>query len=469
MSSLQQFVREPTKYGKEKVSEEKEIFKSNNLKDFAKGPEYTEQPKHAENPSDNVLEQESVDFDDDEQITRDIERAIARMQSRMIERVIGLPGDLKKLGEKGAAAILGTETPEEMGLTSFLPTSGELQKTSEELSGGYTKPQNAFEQSMDDLAGNTATSFIGPSNTATVFRTIAVPLAGSLGKEFLKNSGVDEKNASYGSMAMMMAMDLLNSRQTVGGGGVRRFAGALSNLSEQMAPQNVSMNTRSMLQNARALRQRITAGGSAPSKTAPLSKLDELITSLETGNFSPHEGVRTIRATNETIENLGGFNLGQSLNPRTKRTATGYMQDINNVVRDGITEWGQRNNPMFLEVFNRGNEAFAAYAGGNVVKNFLQKNFGDKIQSDAMKTLFGLSNVGLKTASMYYFPWQTAVGLMAYEGIKLVNRIGRSPTLARYYANIVNGAMSGNISKTASNIDALQHKLKKEEEASVLD
>lgn len=406
--------------------------------------------------------QERYKFEEEGDLERDIERQQARMTSRGIETVLGLPGDLLSF----ASGLFGKEQ-------NILPTSQSLQEKSEKLTAGYTKPQTELEGVGDEFIKDFVSMATPGSASYGIVRNIGIPLASTLAKEGLKYSGVEDKNASAAKMGMMIGLDLIAHRKAIGGGsgafggGARSFSGNLFHEAEQALPKGVSVKAEDFEKSLNALENTLKMGGNRPSTQAALEKIKEMKSGIKKGKINVQELASFRPSINEIIDSFGGFDM--KLRPAIKNKAIANLNDVKGAAIKTLSEYGERFNPKFLQLHKAANESWEVYSKSNKVANFLKKKIGDKALGTTTKALLGIVPVGT-AAGVFLSPVGTGVassvgllGTAGYQGYKIFDRVMKSPTLRSYYSNVLTGALKGNTAQVVRNVNDLDKALKKED------
>lgn len=405
-------------------------------------------------------------FENENDLEREIERSSARTLSRMGETIAGFPGDV-------ANFIQGFTGGKEK---IPLPTSAQLQAKSEQLTRGYTKPQTKFEESTDEFVKDVANismpggrifkaagRFKGIlSNTA---RIIGLPLVGQLAKEGVKELGGSEGRATAAKVGSMVIIDLLLNR---GKGGAKGYATRMLDEAEKSIPQGTKVNVGALEAALNNLESSLQKGGGSPSKVKAFEQINEVRKRITNGELDPTEFPALRRAVNDTLDQLGGFNIEMPI-PVKKRTIAN-LNDVKKEIIKAGEDYGRTQNPKFLQLWSEGNEALTAIAKSNRIANLIEKYFGGKFKSIAAKTLFGLSGPGalgglhfIKPSAVAGTAGLAAIPAAAYQGLKLIERFRNSPALQRYYTNVLKNAAAGNSKVMVQNLSLLDKKLAEEE------
>lgn len=389
------------------------------------------------------------EFVTDEQVERDIDRAKARSLSRGAETIIGLPGNILSF----ASSLFGKEQ-------NILPTSDKLKKASEKLTGGYTAPQNEFEEKGDEFVSDVASMALPGSNSYSIARNIGIPVVGALAKEGVKYIGGDDKESSYAKMGLMIGLDLLAQRQ----GGAKKFSGNLFRKAEEAIPKGVSIDAKRLENSLNLLEKELKMGGSRPSTPKALEKISEIRKDIKNGKVDARTLASYRPSINETINEMGGFDWKVPAQIKSKT-----IENLNKVKGETIKtleQYGEKFNPEYLKMSRAANESWAAIENSNKISKFLQNKVGYTPKSSAAQALFSYSpkllNVGAAVASPLTLA-TTATLTGGYEGIKILNRVMNSPTLAKYYGNVIKGALAGDVPLVTTNLKALDQALSESE------
>lgn len=389
-----------------------------------------------------------------EQLEKGVERNIARGTSRILERGLGTPGDIQEF----IGSLTGLSPPIK------LPTSHKLKETSEKLSQGYTKAETPFEEKTDEYLQDVASYMLPGAKGYNYARNLGIPLVGSLAKEGVSKLGASEGKQTAAKLGTMLSLDLLSQNP----GGVTKYIGDFFKRAKNSIPKAASANANSLLGNLNNLHHEISLGGSAAHKNPALTKIEELknkIVKDRNGKYIINaEELPEFRKTiNKILDDLNAFSLTTSKEVRS--SAIPLLNKVKSAVIDAGNEYGKKN-PQFLENWQKGNEAASVYYKSQIVKNFIQKTLGKQLTGTLAKALFGFGGgVASKMLGVATPATLAAAGAaVPIQAGKLLYRVIKSPTLARYYANVIKGASKGNSSQVISNFRSLDEKLKKEDE-----
>jgi hypothetical protein len=384
---------------------------------------------------------EKIDFSSQEEDEREIERAQAQLTSRGLESFLGAPGDI-------ASFLTGMFGKEQ----EVLPTSKKLREFSEKSSLGYTKPKNEFEEDIGNIVSDVASMAIPGSGHYSFARNIGIPIVGGLIKEGLKYNNSSEKSQAYGKVGSMIALDLISRRS----GGVKKYVDTLYKKADQSLPKGVSVKASGLDSALTKLEETLSAGGSRPTTKKSLEKLNEIRKEIKNDKIDIKRLAAYRPSINEAIEEIGGFNfeIPKKLKPQTIRN----LNQVKSEVIKTLDQYGEKFNPEFLKYNKSANEAYAAMQKSNVIANFIKDKVPYTPQSKSVQALFSYAPVAGAAALGSMSPVSGAAaigGAGAYQGFKVLHRVMNSPTLRKYYLNVLKESTAGNISQTSKNLKAL--------------
>jgi anti-sigma28 factor (negative regulator of flagellin synthesis) len=400
------------------------------------------------------LGKEVQSYEGENDLEREIERNISRTTSRAIEKGLGAAGDIQQF----AKSLIG------------LPIFGALQlPTTEKIretigSSEYLQPKNEFEEKADQFTQDVISLSLPGSSSHSLLRNVGIAVAGSLGKKAAKELGASPETQELTKQGLMTVLDIMNIRKTEGKGGAKKFASSLFQESESLVPEGAKINAGKYASSLEKLEKDLNKGGTSPKVEPALKKIKELKDKIHDGEITVDELVSARKKINDIIESGGGFEY--SPHPKVKKQALHHLREVKSKVIDALDEYGKMN-PEFGNMNKSANEAYAAYSASNSITNFLKRNFGDKISDAATKVALGLASPGA-IAGAKFFPLTTVAAASAtpvYLTTKILRRISGSPTLRKYYGNILRYSLQENIPLVDDSIKKFQKEMRKEEKS----
>jgi hypothetical protein len=369
------------------------------------------------------------------------DRADAQLTSRLFESILGAPGDIASF----ATGLFGQEQ-------KILPTSKKLREFSEKATGGYTSPKTEFEESIGEIASDIGSMAIPGSGHYSFARNIGFPIVGSLVKEGLKYNNSSEKAQAYGKVGTMVALDLISRRS----GGVKKHVDELYKKAESSLPRGVSVKASNLDSSLDKLHDTLSAGGNRPTTKKALEKVNEIRGEIKNGKIDVKRLAAYRPSINEAIEEIGGFQfeIPRKLKPQTIRN----LNQVKSEVIKTLDQYGEKFNPEFLKYNKSANEAYAAVQKSNVIANFIKDKVPYTPQSKAVQTLFSyapIAAIGGLTSMSPLSGAAAVTGAAGYQGFKVLHRVMKSPTLRKYYLNVLKESSAGNASAATKNLKAL--------------
>ena len=399
----------------------------------------------------------------EENVPQPMLRHGARNIANIGSTIAGLPGDIAAVGSEYVVnptkKLLGQETTPwaERDESKYLPGSQKIKETLREKTGGYLAPKNTTEQFWDDVVENTALLFTPGAQATRFFGTLrgAPKLINAfakglgaqvVGNEVKKFSGSESTGdmAKIGSMFMLSMLDRPSAMRQIG---------HLYEQAERSIPQGAVTSGQSLENAMNNLSHDITRGrphGNLSPPEAFVVQQAENTRNLIQGGFIPvDQAMAQLRTINQHLENrLPGLPWRQRRGVRVRAS------QINGAINDTLRQYG-RNNPLFAESFHPAQRATQAIHQSNHVANWVNRQIIKPGANETLYSLLGHSGVGKAVGG-------AALVGVPYQGVKLFERIVRSPFLRRIYGEAVGAAMRENSVQFNKKVAQLDEGLKKE-------
>lgn len=397
-----------------------------------------------ESPEEQYKKESELIWEDSGDMERGEERGRAQGTSRLLESTLGTPGNIQSLIKGITGFQVGTQ----------LPTSEDLQSFSEKATLGYTKPETEFEKKAGEVVSDIGAMALPGGTGYSTLRNIGIPLAGFLAKEGLESAGVGEGGSNAAKTAIMVGLDLISAYKNKGRGGAKNYASELWKEGEANIPKGVSVKSENLAAELNALKTELMKGGSSPEIGPAVTKINELLKASKKGTIPVDELIAFRKKINKLVEARGGFKYGTDY--KIQQDAVNNLNKVKDKVIGQLDQYG-KINPEFGVPYKAANEVYNVYHTSNSIKNFLKSKFGSYLKHPALHMLFS-GTVGLGSGSAM------ATGLaLPYQGLKLLYRVYKSPSLAKLYGGVLKGAIANNVSETAKNLSALKNELQEEE------
>ncbi len=412
--------------------------------------------KNAQSKNENLpvslrpKQQNKTPIEDENFEQREIERGQAQALSRAAETALGGPGDI-------ASFITGLFGEEQ----SLLPTSKKLREVSENLSQGYTKPKNQFEEDVGELISDFTSMALPGSGHYSFARNIGIPVVGNLIKQGLRYSNADDKKQAYGKVGTMVALDLLSRRS----GGSKAYVNSLYKKADESIPKGLSIDAIGLEKSLNNLEKTLSQGGSKPTTKKSLEKIFEIKKDIKNNKIDAKNLAAYRPSINEAIEELGGFQL--EVPKKLKPLAIRNLNQVKGEIIKTLEQYGEKFNPEFLKYNRAANESYAAIQNSNKIANLLHDKIPYAPKSKAVQALFSYAPYAGAAALSTVSPLTAAgatTGFAGYQAFKVLHRVMNSPTLRKYYNNVLKEASAGNVPAATKNLKALDHNLSFEDE-----
>ncbi len=396
--------------------------------------------------------------------------------SRAFETYVGLPGNVKSAFQQSvdyASSFLPeslkyTGEKEEvkpvqdrsvMELIFNPPTSQELREIaskniSEKLTGdkNYLEPRNASEAATGEFTQDLTSFFLPGTGKAKFLARLAPPVIGNLSKEGLKYLGASENTADKAKLGIMLATGV------AAGSNPSKFASNRISQAKSMVPPNTTVFFQPLNQALNRLSNRLNRGVSVPSKSRARQGISDLQGQVDPqGRVKLHSLMDARDQINEWISEAGGWDVPTNTRDATIRN----LNELKSAVIDAVDQNLSSRFPQAADLYRTGYEAAAVTHKSNAISNFIQNNFGKKFASAGAKILFP-SVAG----SSVFIPKTAAAVTASYPFYKIgqaLYRISKSPTLARYYEDVLINAAKQNAPAMIKSLDKFDKAMKKEE------
>jgi len=347
------------------------------------------------------------------------------------------------VGEKGWEKLIKGSEPEPM-----FKTSQELKEHSQQLTGGYTKPQSKEEEKYDQFLEDVG-STINPSGRLSIGRNLSVPAAANAAKELVEWAGLGEDAANKTKMAVWLPMML--SRSVNG----PQHASNLMNQGRQGIPDTVQMSVPRFTQ---ALNQ-VEYGllNSDPRTLMARQLIANIRNDLANGQTSAQSLMTMYDGVNAAKRSRGMFELG-----RTDRAfATNAIDQVRHSVRNELMNSASAY-PEALNSWSNGVAAWATVHRSNALTNWVEsvaKGPYAKALTGPAAALFGVGSWKLSALpAQVSGPIIGSAAAVAKTGQTLY-RMYNNPDLANYYFRAITAATNENLPAFLNNFNKLNKML----------
>jgi len=395
---------------------------------------------------------------------KEVKRHIDRTLARVGETAVGSFGNLRDVmqmagtwaGKKGRS-LLGkdplTESQEKElkenqnildDLVDLFPTSSDLRENvTKKLTGNQLEPQSEAEEFIDEITQDFASMLVPIGGKVSLAKALGQSVIANAGSEVAKAFGGDAA-AKYTKMGLFFGTGMIGD-----GTGLRQFTTNLYKNMRNSIPEGAELSANNLSRRMNQLESRLRLGDpSAGSKQAALNKVTQINEKINNGNMPVEDAVQFLADTNEEI--FRHANLTRSQNA---------LYDVRNSLYETLDEYGVQN-PTFRESHRVAQEVFAATETSKRVGSWVSKNIKPKDYLYSLSLLSAGGGVAGLPATIAAVVGAGSVGATAYAS-EVMRRMAVSPTLRRYYTNVITNSLNQNKEAFARNINQLEKGLEK--------
>lgn len=365
-------------------------------------------------------------------------RGPLRTGARAVESIAGIPGEVTH----GIGSLFGI-TPRK----GAPPRQEKIREFTRKLSGEFLEPKNEMERFSDEATEFIAPMlipFFGQARTAkSVLSMVGKGLAATgIGKAVEDITGSEDAGTGT-QIGSYLLMSMLNPK------GMGNYISNLYKGARETIPKNAKISPRVYSANLTKLEKEITSSLS-PSNAQKqiLNKINE-IKERAKGRISPERILDTKQSINADLSDL----MKQADRP-TRKMLRRYMKRLSGISDQALEDYGKKN-PKFWELQSAADNAFATRAESEWVANSIKNALEGKKYPHLEKAFPFLLHGGIQ-----YIPGVgTGTGTVATPAYflgRFIYRYAKSPSLRRYYNQLLKGGLENNavlIEKAAKNLN----------------
>lgn len=356
---------------------------------------------------------------------------------------------MRKGEQPSVAELLELGNDEEIPQYSGLPSSGDIELLLEQM-GASPQAESAWGRYFGRfgrfLSGAAAFGQLSP---------ITSFVASSIGQT-LEEMGASPELQTAGEIGTFLLAGKLRQPN------VDKHVSNLYEAAREKIPQGTMINTGSLVNNLDNLETSFMKGLPDTSATKPtvLKSIREL-KNKASGGAMPLEDL--VESYHDINSKMNARDLFDTLNKAGRKDLARRFNQFKDVISETVEDYGQFN-PDFVNTWKAANEGYAAIQEskktGRFIRNILKKP-ATHISSHA----------ALIAADMFLGHLPTAIigtgsisgGLVGVKGTELAIRITNSPTLRKYYLQVIQNALKESVPGTISSLNKLGDELEKEE------
>lgn len=382
-------------------------------------------------------------------------RAVTEMR-KMVPNLLGLPD----LGELEKKMFGEPEKGSWNELYATPPTSNELRekvtpKVAEKLGleKDYFEPRSEGEKWAGELNQDIISSLLPGTGRFNLLKNIGGPILANLSKSGLKYIGLSDENAEKAKLGIMFTTSLASQSNPA------QFARDRIAQAKSMIPNGMTVFTNNFRNELNTLRTRLNRGLGVPSKSKTIQGINELELQIDNNGRIPMQNLMQARDDiNQWISEAGGWDIPADVREPTLVNLNRLKRNIIDTIDNNLTT----RLPQVGEMYRTGYEAAAVTHQSNAVSNFIQKNYGKKVASAATKVVFPALVTG--GAVLPKTAIGTAALLPAYKTGQILYRVYNSPTLARYYRDVITASLQSNAPAMVYSMQKFDKAMKEEED-----
>lgn len=419
----------------------------------------------------DLVESFQKNMEDEEKILKDVKdlekyhkenpyqttkREVLSHGARLLEGLGGsIGGLLNALSGEAYFDDKGELLPEDK--VKMLPNASELHEFTKEKTGKYLEPKSELSKNTQEAATDIGGSLPIPGLSA--FAKLLIPAAGQSGKALVKHQGGTETQGDIAKLGIMGFLSLANI------GNAPQMARRAYNEAMNMVPQGTLISAQPTERALQTIRnQSWFRTGRTTAKGPAFDEINRIEATINNGAIDAHDAMQIRRDINEAKKKLGAFNYEPGID---KATARRHLDQVDNAMRDSLNQYGNTQNPRWLDQYNRANEAYAVTQRSRQIQDVIAANpYTKPLQSDMAKTLFHLGGASAISQAPAVLTAAAPVAGIA-KGVQIMNRMIRSPLLRNYYIRVIAEASSGNIPAMQNAIHRFDMEAKKLEKKSI--
>jgi hypothetical protein len=419
-----------------------DVFSKYHLNKMKEPPIQQQQQSQNQGQSEDPFSKYKVAQPDSEEETlpQYITRNAVRVGSRVAETIGGLPRDVVDLiqaGVFGVEELLGHPVSEERReeskkIAEGLPSSQDIQKFSEEKTGGYTSPRGQYEKSADEYAKTVAT-LLGPMKFRKALGIAALGTGAKKGAEIL---GAGEGTQEAAKIGTMLISSMVNPN------GVKQLYTNLYNQAERLAPEGTKVSASLMEKKLLKLRNDLLKGTQDRFEAKVLDQTEKVLGKIQNGEVDVNHMIATQRSINGVAGDPEFYRRGEHLFPK-----------LLDAVKDSISQY---KNPQFQQTWNAANEAFGGMAQSQKLSKYITSKIGNQPIKHVLLANIAEAASGYPEAILPTVAGAT-VAFGAIKGIELAKRMMANPTLRKYYGDVIRYGLQENSTAMLKAANKLEH------------
>jgi molybdenum-dependent DNA-binding transcriptional regulator ModE len=389
-----------------------------------------------------VEERGLSDQQDGPSVLGEAARHIGRTGARAAESILGIPGDIASTGLGAVNLLTGGRIPGAEQVQNYLPSSENLRKITQALTGETLEPQSTGERISDELVSDFA-AFALPVKGKIPFKSAAAKsilgnAAGFLGEKI--GGPIGKGLAKIGTV---LGISFAGGRKALNNAMQESYKAA-----EDLAG-TAKESAKELGKDIKALTKDVNTGIKTPGKTFVSDSIKGISSAIKNDKIDVKDAWKFKKEVNEL--------LGDKETPATARK---YLGRLNESLNKVINSYG-KTNTEFGKAFHQAEDIYKGLNGASeIAKNIQNSVTPETLTNNLIKSL--LLGAAFKTPGA--LP-TIASGAGLVTGIQKLTRFSQllknSAEARTYYSNILRAASKENaaaISRNAKKLDKLATK-----------
>jgi len=375
-------------------------------------------------------------------------RQAVRLPSRVFETVVAAPRELGEFAESLVPEKAIIKGAEKIGLKQgaenlldyakkyapykAFPTSEQTKDFTKQLFGKYAEPKNDFERIQDEVISDAAALALPIGGELKAIRPALTSLGAQLAKQGVKWFGGSEKAQDLAKLGVVATSAFVRPKET------EQLKNSLYKAARQARPEDATVSSIPLQDALHELEIQIKKGGITDSGKPALERIRGIRKEIQ-GAQVP---VEALEASKRKINEVrtGVYKLLEGNKPGIK-TAKRNLDNVSRAVDNALDLYGKQN-PTWHSLYRPANEVNAAIESSKKARRWMLKNYKGLGVSGAA-ALFGLEQAlgPLGTAATAA---TGGTGLLLGEQLA---RVSKSPTLRKYYTEVISSALAEDLPK----------------------
>lgn len=374
-------------------------------------------------------------------------RNLARLGSRAVEQVIGLPGSIESLG-RGALNLIDKGMGREPSVSSetLLPTPQNVRDVVKSETEGRLEPQGPYENFGDEVVSDIIPLLLGGVGAA---RSLGTAGLGNLAKVATQYVGGSERSGDLVKAGTMLALPFMGIPKA------KEVAQGLYTTAESLLPQGASTSASQLSPSLSKINKALLTGlAEAPGKKELSSIVGQLQDKIVKGKIGVADLVQSKK------------DLGAIINAYPEiKGVKGLLPQLQEGIKNTIKGYGSQNKE-YVSALTKADEVYHAINTGIKASDFFKKSMSVDMIQKLNPTTIGMLGAAFGAGlQAYKFAGpKGAAAALALSGLyNAGNKLFKSPTLRDIYLDVLKSAVKENAASLIKNVTRFDKAVSREE------